>query len=792
MVWRAADKSDSSSVNQQVFVPLKINIEIKDKHYDKILETRQKAFEQGFLITEEENWVKGELVQEDGTRLKIKLRLKGDLLDHLEGDKWSFRVKVRDGESWNGMRTFSLQNPKVREFLNEWLYHKFLEQEDVLCPRYDFIELSINGESKGIYAYEEHFDKQLVESRSRREGPLVKFTEDGLWAGKERSMQISGEMKYNGPLTDFYESSSVKPFKESSTMRDSTLYQQFLVANRLMTQYKYGVKAVPEVFDVDKLARFYAVNDVCEAFHGLFWNNQRFYYNPVIQKLEPIGYDGFSYAPNWTGKAFYGSGMYNKRKQYKDGVDVFYTELFMDSTFMLHYDQQICRISKPAYVDAFMDSMRSEIEAREAYLKTEFTDYIFNWNKFPSHARHVYSLIFPFDDVSLRAYVTDVENKINVINHHKLPITVLGIGDSLSAIRRFETPLTLQVQMDFELPFEYTTLSIAEPADSIYFTLLGIDTIFSSAISTIPHGVNNTPQQDALHEYSILKQQVRGIGVQGSKITMGGDVKISKLVVIPSGYEVMIAEGTKIDFTQGAGLISYSPVMAIGSEENPIMITSSDSSAIGFTVLQAEGYSQLKYTNFFNFNTLSFRKWQLTGAVTFYESDVLMDHCVLTNNHCEDMLNIVRSRLELRNLTIANTFSDGLDVDFGTGKIENARFYHTGNDAMDFSGSTIKATHIMAKDIGDKGISAGEQSTIYTNNVHIENANIGMASKDLSELHSQKVVLKNCKTGFSVFEKKTEFGPAKMVISKLTQESVDTLHNVQHLSILKIEGEKVK
>ena len=48
---------------------------------------------------------------------KISLRLKGDHLDHLRGKKWSFRVKVKRGNTLLGMKQFSLHHPKTRNYL---------------------------------------------------------------------------------------------------------------------------------------------------------------------------------------------------------------------------------------------------------------------------------------------------------------------------------------------------------------------------------------------------------------------------------------------------------------------------------------------------------------------------------------------------------------------------------------------------------------------------------------------------------------------------------------------------
>ena len=773
------------------FKPKKINLIIKEKSYSKLLELRGNAFKRGFLITDDESWVKAEIENEDSSKVKIKIRLKGDLLDHLEGEKWSYRVKVRNGKSWNRLRTFSLQNPSVREFLNEWFYHKFLEKEDVLCPRYDFIELSINGKSKGIYAYEEHFDKQLVEHRNRREGPIVKFTEDGLWAGKQRGSDYTGETKYSYSLTDFYESNSIKAFKESKTLADTNLYHQYLIAHRLMNQYKYQLKEPDDFFDVDKLAKFYAINDVCGAWHGLFWNNQRFYFNPIIQKLEPVAYDGFSYAPNWTGKPFYGYGMYNKNKKYNDGSWVFYTELFMDSLFMSKYIKQVNLLSDSPYIEKLMKEFEEDITGRELFLQTEFPNYTFDRKKLVNKAKNVASYIYPFDKISVKIFPKD-NGKIAVFNHHKLPLVIIGEGDYEEISKEYEQPILLEVQLNFGLPYEYKEVEINDSSTYLYYKILGLDSIFSSEISKIELNEQDVPQQEILLTHIIFNQKIKNISYINNDIIMDGNFIIDDFIVIPKGYRLIIKEGAKIDFINGAGLISYSPIEAIGSEEQPIIITSKDKTARGFTVLQAGDYSKLKNVYFSDFNSLSYKGWDLIGAITFYESNVLINNCVFADNNCEDMLNIVRSSFDINNMTISNAYSDGFDADFCTGTVNNSKFYTIGNDGMDFSGSTIKINHCEVKNAGDKGISVGEQSIVYGIDILIEIAPIGFASKDLSTFGVDKATFINCDTALVAFQKKSEFGGGKLSIKNIEQKNIGTLYFKDDNSTIKIDGKKIK
>ena len=43
------------------------------------------------------------------------------------------------------------------------------------------MNLTFNGDKLGIYAIEEHFSKELLESQGRREGVIVRFNETALW-----------------------------------------------------------------------------------------------------------------------------------------------------------------------------------------------------------------------------------------------------------------------------------------------------------------------------------------------------------------------------------------------------------------------------------------------------------------------------------------------------------------------------------------------------------------------------------------------------------------------------------
>ena len=64
----------------------------------------------------------------------------------------------------------------------------------------------------------------------------------------------------------------------------------------------------------------------------------------------------------------------------------------------------------------------------------------------------------------------------------------------------------------------------------------------------------------------------------------------------------------------------------------------------------------------------------------------------------------------------------------------------------------------------DKAISAGEKTKINGVDVEIFNSNIGLVSKDRSNVKLNQVMISQTDVAIAIFQKKNEFGPAKMKI----------------------------
>lgn len=802
--------STNTSTN---FQPEILELNISKKGFQKLEQKRKEALQIGVLESAENDWVNGTLnSSETSETMEVELRLKGDWLDHLKKDKWSFRVKVKDPFAWNQMKTFSLQSPETREFLHEWILHQWWKKEDVLTPRYDFIELKLNGKSLGVYAYEEHFEKQLPESNARREGVIVRFSEEGFWADvKKRLSDLEGNPIAHVNNSAHYSSSEVRGFKENQILKNPILKQQYETAQNLLVDFLEQRRPVSEIFDTEKMAKYFAIVDLMQAQHSVAWHNMRFYFNPVLNKLEPVAFDGF---PTYDYPFLLMSeGALSKHfKEDQEPIQYF----FQDSAFLKQYIYNLFSFSKKEYLNQLLDKMESGISSRSDFIQKEFQNFEFNKDLISKRVSGIQSNIYPFNNLTLKAYLQEKSNGKNIVqlgNIHSLPIEVIGTGFQNKKVDNYlQSPIILPAfitspfykdiskKIKKEAPkttsliryqVEYQSVTIPPNSKYVFYKVLGYDEIFHSEIKNWQFPKTSSTPPIASQNISISSNNLYTVTDQ-KVIFHSGKFTVTEDIVIPKNYIVFFPEGTEIDLIKNAKFLSYSPIQMHGNKDNPIKITSSDRSANGFTVLQTEENSILEFVIFENLNTHRKENWILTGAVTFYESEVIINDCVFLKNHCEDGLNLIRSNFEINRSVFSQTPSDGLDLDFCNGSINQSYFLNTTNDGLDISGSNIYVVDCEMDKCGDKGISVGEQSKATILEAKISNSNIAIASKDLSQVFIENVILEKCQQGFVAYQKKAEFGGSSIEVKNYSATEVKRLHNILAGCSLKLKDKLIE
>jgi len=765
-------------------------LNIPESAMDSIRSFRDVALSQGVLTSDLKQYFKSEILYK-GQPIPVKLRLKGDWTDHLKSSKWSFRIKVRGNHSYDGLKSFSIQNPSTRGFMLEWFAHQLYEKEDILTTTYKFIPVIINGVNMGVYALEEHFDKQLLEARNRREAPIVKFDEGGVW--QNHLYRVNHSIGFNVPVL---QSAEILPFKKNRTYRTETLRKQFKIASQKMNQYRAQEDLLEDCFNEDAIAKYLALTDLINGKHSLIWHNQRFYFNPVMNRLEPIAYDCFTslseleYNPRLIGEV-----RLNKQDQSLSEY------ILNNPRIEEKYYNYLKEFLSDEYLVNALKDLEQEISFNTEMLNNEYPFIELNVDFFHFNRKELLAQlgdykkarkenksvkktpttfdVLPnnviFTKVALSAYTISksVQNtRLYVNNFHSSPIVIIGVlykNQELNDFSPFKKEIRIKKYTNSSQFFEITVQG--KPKRLVYKADNCGDSLFTKKISKW-----SMPEKGEVMKYTFTDDTI---------LFEKGSYHYSSDLIIPEGKTVVFEKGVSMDFTNQAGFVSYSPVKMMGTSSEPVNIFSSDTTASGFTVIASGKEVSMNYCFFNGFRSMNKNNWILTGAVTIYEGKVELNNCRFENNYCEDALNIIRSHFIMKNCIVSTTTSDGFDADFCTGRVLNSIFTKTGNDCMDFSGSTIDIQDCEISESGDKGISGGEKSTLTIKNCSISNTSIGIASKDRTKVEVSKITLKNCNYAFAAYRKKPEFGPAEIVVYSVVENTS------AHLFLLEKDSELI-
>lgn len=751
-------------------------IDIKHNDFQKIIEKRNEALSVGHLKTNENDYVPAKIsVSDSEKKYKVKIRLKGDQLDHLTSDKWSFRIKVKDNTIW-GMSKFSLHHPKERNYIWEYIYHKLLKEENLVSLRYDFVRTIINGKDYGIYAVEEHFTKYLIENSKMRDAPIIKYSESSYRSDNYHPWGLHDNEEYQTSLID--------AFQMNTILKDSILLEQYNLGVKLLDGFRNGNYKTSDVFDIEKLSRFIAISDLTGADHGMRWNNKRFYLNPITRKLEPIGFDGM---PGYRIVSLIMNPYYLIRTDTE--------KIFMDDEFLISYLKCLNRISNKSYITNFLQKYDDKIKTYVSLLKSEFIGFQFEESILDQNQKFIKQTLNP--KIALQASFEKVSNDsilIKLINKQTIPINITKI---FNEVFNFDYNKKVNGKRITEkvIP-QYISLPISNVEEhinskdlSVQYTLLGQEqkniiqikkNYDNSGINKIPHIFSN----NELIEYNFVLNDK----IKKQIIFKKGHIEIEEDVIFPKDYKIIIKENTYLNLKKSSKIISYSPMFFYGNKSNKIKVYSSDKTGQGITIINADEESFFENVSFEDLKAVSEYSWRLTGAITLYKSDSYFNNCSFINNKSEDALNSINSQIILWRTLFSNNYSDDFDGDFVSGSIRECTFKNSGNDAIDISGSNLDIQDVEIEKFGDKGISLGENSHAFLENIKILDGEIGLANKDFSDVEGKKIFIKNCKVGITSFQKKTEYGPASTNLNYVKFIECEKSFLIEEGSFTKFDG----
>ncbi len=782
-------KKETKKIKNQ-FTPysgriIKIDIPFKDKK--KIDKERNQALEIG--IMQNFNYVNCNLSFEN-KNYPASIRLKGDMVDHLQGEKWSFRVKLKNDNAILGLKRFSLQHPSRRGYLKEWFFQTVLKRENLINLRYLFVKIILNGEDLGIYALEEHFDQILIENNKRRNGAILRFDEKWDWISAHQFKRFPELWEYRSGYGD-YNGLPITSFNINQMSKENNQIQNFFDGKNLLNQFLEDNATTSQAFDVDNLAKFFAIVDLLGAKHSVLIQNLRLYYNPINQKLEPIGFDG-DLNPMPLSLSFMMREDHNQKK--------YYINLFKDLYFFEKYLEMLNYYSNTNLVETIFNEYKDKISQLEKIINYEWPERKFNINPFNVRRKYVNEILNPRKLIEAELIKTNNDSMIiKVSNIQKLPLAnfELLLDDTMKIKPKkdiiIEGRLSKELIKNKELIFSthhflLPDLSNLKNTIQLSFNILGLEKKFISNINTI---FNNILSSEPLSKSTLTDYNFLFIDDEEKKIFFKkGNISIESDLIFPPHYKIYVKDSTTINLKKASQIYSESPLICIGNEKNPIIFTSSDSSSNGLLIHNTPLQSYFEYCYFSNFR--SFDSSIKTGALTAYETYFTMRNSKFNENYTEDALNCIRSQVELNNISFLDSKSDAVDLDFCFGEIIDLKVKHAGNDGLDFSGSNLSIKSIYITDAGDKGISIGERSIVNGSEIQVSKSKIGIVSKDKSLATFNNVTLKNMETGFAVYQKKQEFGNANLRINDFSSSQTDSLFILEDNSRLILDGSEMK
>ena len=779
----------------------RLHIDIKFKHLEKLREKRREAMGRGLLIAMDDDFVPASI--RFGERsVDTELRLKGDVLDHLAGDKWSFRVKVKRSDHLFGMRRFSIQAPAVRDFHAEPIFLSHLRREGVLAPRYQFVEVSVNGKDIGVMALEEHFSKELLESQQRREGVILRFDESDFW----RNLSLNGTF---GPFGNPH-ISTFTPFGGSAVAESPVLRGDLAAAIGLMRGFLSGQLTPAEVFDVELMARFMAVCEVWQAHHPLAWHNMRFYFNPLTTRFEPVGFDGNiqTISPEPGLIAMLGG---------------FTPMLLADPEFRAVFTRTLSRIAAEM-ADGQVAKFAREQEEDLVPRLQEGLEYI--------QPLHLDSLMPRAEDLAtindenfdfflaplgspkmqfpepLKAYLCTncATPRIEFVNALPVPVVV----DSIVLSRKLQsTPSAREPFFNSAMPIEIpatkpmqaatlVSVEIESAADLAHFDIdFVVHVVHQSdrhTIRTQPYFdvVKASPIPSATIAEALAKHPFLTLSKSGDSLEVGPGIwDVMNPLVIPDEMGLQLSAGTQLRFGAGGYLVSSGPLRFEGTAERPIKLSPRPGVDTwgGLISLRSDSPHVWRHVVVESTAGIGLKGWRLTGGVTLRAAEIQISDSRFVGHRGEDALNMIRSRFNLRDVEFHDTASDALDADFSNGEIHGGRFSHIGGDGIDVSGADIEVNGTLLEDVTDKAISVGEASRLKARNVRIERVSIAATSKDASRLTFEDSYVGSATTaGVSVFTKKPVYGPAFATVNRVEMHNVATAALVQSGSQAIVDG----
>ena len=762
----------------------KIILNYKFNNYKKLLEDRLESVKSNIRVSDR-NEVEG-VLKYNNVNYKIDSSIKGKLIDHFRSPaRFSLKVTMKDNQYFFGMREFSIQKPESRASPYEQIFLEITKNLGFLIPKHMFLRVDFNDKDWGIMNVEENPSKETLE--------LQQFTGELIFQfGNERNKFLEKKFYSNSPIDSIV---NLETFPIRFLDPKRVQKNKFFINNLIKDKFE---KNIYKNFDHEKMCSLAILSIIWGSSHVLELNNTQYAYNIYSRKISPIPQD-VATSP--------------KKINNKNDISQI-TRLYLDSCSKIENKNILLEKIKFA-IQKSQEKINHLQQQFPVNKKIDINILYQNISFLSQNIDNFLNLIgdrFPITKIKYNKKILDKLNILNIKLLRKKNVFHLHLGNQLKSDihinnliltnSKLKNNLNKKIIINknirgiyFQNFQEYLDkkedVSLAIPIDSsmdnsqinqIHFDVI-IDKINFKFVVTknFPKFYYNKKKY-VNNNFQFLKKIN-----DNTFLWKKGNWNVSKPISIKGN--LIIHEGTKINFINQSYLYLEGILKILGSRKDKVIIDSSDSSWKGFHINSNDKkrISMIYNAEFSELNSYQDDKFKMNGGINFYNSNLKISNLIISNVYSEDAINLINSSFNIDNLHIENAGSDALDSDFSDGVIENSSFKNITGDAIDTSGSNLIVKDTLFFNILDKAISAGEKSNVKLSNLSFNKCLICIVSKDDSKVDVDKFDVENYSLYFAAAYKKKNFYKNGGELNFLNS----LLHDLDYLKIVRDNKSKI-
>lgn len=756
-----------------------VRVDITYPNWSLLVKDRETAFDQGFIPSKRSE-VKARIYS-DNKVLDAKVRLQGDLLDHVNGvNRWSLKFTIANKQALFSSRRFALISPHVRISHGPILFAETMKFAgfDIISPRYTPVNVIVNGEEWGVMFHEQGFGQDLLAINKRTEGLIVR-------------LDLEEQKETQGKIHRIFKP---RVLQRNTILNNQALNFQRQIALSLIGDFINGKLSADQVFDSKRLGQYLAVIDTWGAWHALAWNNWRWYYNPHTAKLEPIQSD-VNVSPAKHSLVMKSPSQFfllskqmladkEVRKHYHDALTKLDASMASDS--LQQYLQQVqTPILKALHSGLPLTTPFNpdNLQAQMRCLKSDYQDK--SCSNIDNVRAELHQQMDSMESLPLwdleSHYVSNPNNQLIINNPESQPLRILG----LTGWTDFNERSSLE-EANYSFPLEIASGEhfVVELPAHIKTVQLRASTLGQSMgnyqfrrnidpMSFLPR----PSQNDNIAHYAFIKKE------QNAWRIPAGNWVINDYLVTPENWTLYLEKGVNIQFGKDAGIMVFGQLEVEGTQDKPVKLSRRGQipnwSGLSLFNTNSETRSTIRNLHISYAGRPDLGLWQPRGATYFVGGQLSIDGLFISDNVSEDALNIVNSNVDIAHLSIKEALSDAFDCDYCTGKLYDSEFANigkrSGGDGLDVSGSDLDVTSIHFSDIRDKAVSVGEESQMRLKDIKFDRVNFGLVAKDASAVEAESITAKEVNHyALMTYTKKPLFGSATLKASEFHCSGCET------------------